>query len=98
MPKRPRIGVALVARHKEVRRAGGLERDEPGAMLIYSMSVSVDGFISDREGAFGWTLPNEVQSRFHIAQTRKLGGLLLGRRLYEDPGTPKRQPRSRGWG
>jgi hypothetical protein len=23
-------------------------------MLIYSMSVSVDGFISDREGAFGW--------------------------------------------
>ena len=24
-------------------------------MLIYSMSVSVDGFITDREGAFGWT-------------------------------------------
>jgi dihydrofolate reductase len=27
-------------------------------MLIYSMSVSVDGFIADREGAFGWTVPN----------------------------------------
>jgi len=27
-------------------------------MLIYSMSVSVDGFITDREGAFGWTVPN----------------------------------------
>ena len=26
-------------------------------MLIYSMSVSVDGFIADREGAFGWTRP-----------------------------------------
>jgi hypothetical protein len=26
-------------------------------MLIYSMSVSVDGFIADREGAFGWTAP-----------------------------------------
>ena len=24
-------------------------------MLIYSMSVSVDGFIADREGAFGWS-------------------------------------------
>src|ERR671910_3327119 len=24
------------------------------AMLIYSMGVSVDGFIADREGAFGW--------------------------------------------
>jgi hypothetical protein len=27
-------------------------------MLIFSMSVSVDGFIADREGAFGWTDPN----------------------------------------
>ena len=23
-------------------------------MLIYTMSVSVDGFIADREGAFDW--------------------------------------------
>jgi dihydrofolate reductase len=52
-------------------------------MLIYSMGVSVDGFIADREGAFGWTIPNEEQFRFHIAQTRELGGCLLGRRLYE---------------
>ncbi len=52
-------------------------------MLIYSMSVSVDGFITDREGAFGWTVPNEEQFRFHIAQVRHLGGCLLGRRLYE---------------
>jgi dihydrofolate reductase len=28
------------------------------AMLIYSMSVSVDGFIADREGAFGWSVPS----------------------------------------
>ena len=28
-------------------------------MLIYSMSVSVDGFIADREGGFGWTVPSE---------------------------------------
>ena len=52
-------------------------------MLIYSMSVSVDGFIADREGAFGWTIPSEEQFRFHIAQTRELGGFLCGRRLYE---------------
>jgi dihydrofolate reductase len=52
-------------------------------MLIYSMSVSVDGFIADREGAFGWTVPHEEQFRFHIAQTRELGGVLCGRRLYE---------------
>jgi dihydrofolate reductase len=52
-------------------------------MLIYSMSVSVDGFINDREGAFGWTAPSEELFRFHIAEVRELGGCLLGRRLYE---------------
>jgi dihydrofolate reductase len=52
-------------------------------MLIYSMGVSVDGFIADRAGAFGWTVPSEEQFRFHIAQTGELGGYLCGRRLYE---------------
>jgi dihydrofolate reductase len=52
-------------------------------MLIYSMSVSVDGFIADREGAFGWTVPSDELFRFHIAQVRELGGYLCGRRLYE---------------
>jgi dihydrofolate reductase len=52
-------------------------------MLIYSMSVSVDGFIADREGAFSWSVPNENLFRFHVTQTRELGGFLLGRRLYE---------------
>src|SRR5687768_12815279 len=52
-------------------------------MLIYSTSVSVDGFIADREGEFGWTAPNEELFRFHLALVSELGGYLLGRRLYE---------------
>jgi dihydrofolate reductase len=52
-------------------------------MLIYSMSVSVDGFIADREGAFGWSVPSDEQFRFHLEQVRGLGSCLLGRRLYE---------------
>lgn len=28
-------------------------------MLIYSMSVSVDGFIADRDGAFDWHAPSD---------------------------------------
>ena len=52
-------------------------------MLIYSMSVSVDGFIADREGAFGWAAPSEKLFRFHLEKTRELGGFLCGRRLYE---------------
>jgi dihydrofolate reductase len=51
--------------------------------LIYSMSVSVDGFITDREGAFGWTVPSDELFRFHLAEVGELGGYLLGRRLYE---------------
>src|SRR3954469_14323980 len=53
------------------------------AMLIYSMGVSVDGFIPDREGAFGWSAPSEEQFGFHLAQVGELGGYLCGRRLYE---------------
>jgi dihydrofolate reductase len=52
-------------------------------MLIYSMSVSVDGFIADRDGWFAWGVPSEEQFRFHTEQTRELGGFLCGRRLYE---------------
>jgi dihydrofolate reductase len=47
------------------------------------MGVSVDGFIADRDGAFGWTVPSEELFRFHLAQVGDLGGYLLGRRLYE---------------
>lgn len=38
------------------------------AMLIYSMGVSVDGYIIDREAGFGWTPPDEELFRFHLAQ------------------------------
>ena len=33
-------------------------------MLIYSMSVSVDGFIGDRDDAFDWSGPSDEQFRF----------------------------------
>ncbi len=52
-------------------------------MLIYSMSVSVDGFIADREGAFGWSAPSDELFAFHLERVRELGGCLCGRRLYE---------------
>lgn len=47
------------------------------------MGVSVDGFIADREGAFGWTVPSEDQFRCHLEQTHELGCFLCGRRVYE---------------
>ena len=52
-------------------------------MLIYSMSVSLDGFIADRNGGIGWSVPSDEQFRFHIEQVAELGAYLCGRRLYE---------------
>jgi hypothetical protein len=52
-------------------------------MLIYSMSVSVDGSVADREGAFEWSAPSEELFRFHLALVSDLGAYLCGRRLYE---------------
>jgi dihydrofolate reductase len=52
-------------------------------VLIYSMSVSLDGFINDREGAFAWAAPSEELFRFHLEQVSQLGVHLCGRKLYE---------------
>jgi dihydrofolate reductase len=52
-------------------------------VLIYSMSVSVDGFVADREGAFDWGAPGEELFGFHLELVSALGAYLLGRRLYE---------------
>jgi dihydrofolate reductase len=51
--------------------------------LIYSMSVSVDGYIAAPDGAIDWSAPDEELLRFHIEQTRELTGHLCGRGLYE---------------
>ena len=56
---------------------------DSAAMLIYSMSPSVDGYINDREGKFDWGAPSDELFRFHLALVSELGGYLLGRRLYE---------------
>ena len=52
-------------------------------MLVYSMGVSVDGFINDRAGSFAWTFPDEEEFLLHNALVGALGTYLCGRRLYE---------------
>jgi dihydrofolate reductase len=51
--------------------------------LIYSMGVSLDGFIADSKGAIDWTVPDEELHRFHNQQARELGAHFCGRSLYE---------------
>jgi dihydrofolate reductase len=51
--------------------------------VIYSMGVSLDGFIAGPAGEIDWSAPDEELHRFHNDQTRELGTQLCGRGLYE---------------
>jgi dihydrofolate reductase len=51
--------------------------------VIYSMSVSLDGYIAGPDGGFDWTTPDEEVFRFFTDQTRELAAYVMGRRLYE---------------
>jgi dihydrofolate reductase len=52
--------------------------------LIYSMGVSLDGFIAGPDGEIDWSAPDEELHRFHNERVRQLGAHLCGRRLYEE--------------
>jgi dihydrofolate reductase len=51
--------------------------------LIYSMTVSLDGYIAGPDGAIDWSAPDEDLFRFHHQQVQEIGVHLCGRRLYE---------------
>ena len=53
------------------------------ARVIYSMGVSLDGFISGPDGEIAVPAPDEELHRFHNQLTRELEVHLCGRRLYE---------------
>jgi dihydrofolate reductase len=51
--------------------------------LIYSMGVSLDGYIAGPDGEIAASPPDEELHRFWNEQTRELAAHLCGRRLYE---------------
>ena len=53
------------------------------ARLIYSAIASLDGYVADEEGGFGWAAPDEEVHAFVNDLVRPVGTLLLGRRMYE---------------
>jgi dihydrofolate reductase len=53
------------------------------AKLIYSNIASLDGYIEDEDGEFGWARPSEEVHAFENELMRPLGTHLYGRRLYE---------------
>lgn len=51
--------------------------------LIYSIGVSLDGFIAGPDGEIAVPPPGEELHRFHNEQARELEAHLCGRRMYE---------------
>ena len=54
--------------------------------LIYSMTVSLDGYIAGPDGAIDWTVPDEELFRFHTQQVQETGVHLCGRRPLRNDG------------
>ncbi len=53
------------------------------AKLIYSAITSLDGYIEDAEGKFGWAEPDDEVHAFVNELERPVGTYLYGRRMYE---------------
>jgi dihydrofolate reductase len=51
--------------------------------VIYSMNVSLDGYIEDPTGSFAFSAPDEDVHRLANDQTRQASAFLFGRRLFE---------------
>jgi dihydrofolate reductase len=53
------------------------------AKLIFSMIESLDGYVADPAGKFGWAEQDESVHTFVNDLQRPLGTHLYGRRMYE---------------
>lgn len=53
------------------------------ARLIYSCITSLDGYIEDASGSFGWSAPDEEVHSFVNDTQREVCTHLYGRKLYE---------------
>ena len=53
------------------------------ANLIYISNMSLDGYIEDAHGEFGWTEPSEEVFSFITDLLRPVSTQLYGRRMYE---------------
>ena len=51
--------------------------------LVYSVLMSLDGYIEDKSGRFDWAAPDEEVHAFVNELERPIGTHLYGRRMYE---------------
>ena len=54
------------------------------ARLIYMTITSLDGYVADEDGKYGWAMPDDEVFGFVNDFERPVGTYLYGRRLYEE--------------
>lgn len=65
--------------------------------LIYSAIASLDGYINDAEGSYGWAEPGEDLVDFLNEQLAGVGTYLYGRRMYEEMAIWETNPEAATW-
>ncbi|HET9655392.1 MAG TPA: dihydrofolate reductase family protein [Kineosporiaceae bacterium] len=70
----PPVGLGLP--DPDVKAGGAVAR------LIYTAMASLDGYVEDAGGGFGWSAPDEQVHAFINDAERSVGTYLCGRRLY----------------
>jgi dihydrofolate reductase len=68
------------------------------SQVIYCMGPSLDGFVEDRNGNFGWSTSLTEVLQIASQQTREMKAFVFGRRLYEtmEPFWPEMAERGDG--
>ena len=65
------------------------------AKLVYSMNVSLDGYVEDADGSIAFSAPGEDVHAMANEQARRSAAFLFGRRLFETMEEPWRQAATR---
>ncbi|AVM01343.1 deaminase [Gordonia iterans] len=50
--------------------------------LIFTASMSIDGYVADADGDFQWTAPSDEVFDFHIERMARVSTEVLGRKTY----------------
>lgn len=59
------------------------EQEAPVGDVIYSMGMSLDGYVEDSDGSFAFAAPGDEVHQLANEQAREAAAFLYGRRLYE---------------
>ena len=77
-PAEVRVGKQRVSFGTMNTNAAGSER-----RVIYSMNVSLDGFVETTDRGLDWVIIDEELHTFFNDQARETGAFVYGRRMYE---------------